>query len=112
MLRTYGSEDCEGKETTLDVVPVVGEVFRDDVDPGVLSIATHLLVLSQGIRHLLQHKLSEAKAEPQTKKVVETDSKFTSTVWKEKGQNKKYFLQNLLLLVCFVQQEGFEQKKT
>ena len=58
MLRTYGSEDCEGKETTLDVVPVVGEVFRDDVDPGVLSIATHLLVLSQGIRHLLQHKLS------------------------------------------------------
>ena len=56
LLRTYGSEDCEGKEATLDVVPVVCEVLRDNVYSGILGITAHFLVLRQGIRHLLQHK--------------------------------------------------------
>ena len=54
LLYTYGSEDCEGEETTLDVVPVVGEVFSHNVDPGSLGIPADLLVLRQSLRHLLQ----------------------------------------------------------
>ena len=58
LLHTYGSEDSEGKEATLDVVPVVGELLCDNVDPGLIGIPTHFLVLSQSLRHLLQTSLS------------------------------------------------------